>query len=148
MTLAIHADDRGNFRIHRGAEHAGWIEGRAVALFGFAGAGEARRAAGVAYDALRVWVARQRRTEVPPARTRALRTEIAGGRRMLLLDDVPVGRIVTPAESPSPRGGYGFELLLPQGFGPVSGIGAAQAIDAALARHAATRRPDLVAAGA
>ena len=135
MSLAIHADDHGAFRLHRGAEHVGWVQGRAVALLGFASANEARRAAAVAYDALRVWAARQRRTDIPPKRMRALRTGREGTRTMLLLDGIAVGRLLTPKDSPVHSSTYGFELLLPPGFGPVAGISAAQVIDTALKRR-------------
>ena len=140
MSLAIHADDHGAFRLHRGAEHVGWVEGRAVALLGFASASEARRAAAVAYDALRVWIARQRRTDIPPKRIRALRAERQGARTMLLLDGISIGRLVTPEDSAVPGSTWGFALLLPPGFGPVAGISAAQVIDTALKRRPVARR--------
>ena len=65
----------------------------------------------------------------------------------LLLDGVPVGRIIQPAKA-LPQGGYGFELLLPPGVSTVAGIGAAQVIYTALVRRAVLRDVELTAPGA
>lgn len=59
-----------------------------------------------------------------------------------------VGRIIEPNDAALGRADYGFELVLPPGLGPVDGIGAAQIIDAALARRTAAKNLEPVALAA
>lgn len=67
MSLSVVAGERGDFRLYRGAEQVGWAKASVVAFLGFDNADEARHAAAAAYDALRAWFARQRRTGAVPA---------------------------------------------------------------------------------
>jgi hypothetical protein len=138
MSLDVIADGRGGFRLDREGQQVGWVEGRTVGFQGFESAAEARHAASAAYDALRAWVARQRRTELMPGSRRALRAQRDGVATWLTLGGIPIGRIVEPHErDPLGARGYGFELDLPPPLQPVIGISAAQVIDAALVRRAA-----------
>jgi hypothetical protein len=139
MSLNVVANDHGGFGLYRGEEQVGWVEGRAVALLGFETADEAQRAAGAALDALRGWLARQRRTDFVPGPRRALRAQRDGSRTKLTLGKVPIGRIIEPNDAVLNRVDYGFELLLPPGMGSVAGISAAQIIDMALTRRSAVR---------
>ena len=126
----------------------GWVEGRAVALFGFETAEAAQRAARAAFDSLRGWLARQRRTRMVPGPTRTLRPRQSGSQVKLMLGGAPIGRLIEPNDAPLARPDYGFELLLPPGLGPVDGISAAKIIDAALSRRAAVQRLEAVALAA
>jgi hypothetical protein len=142
MSLNVIADGRGGFRLDRGGQQIGWVEGRAVGFLGFDSANEARHAAGAAYGALRGWLARQRRMDLVPGSRRAvLHTRQEGGLTWLTLGGVAIGRIVEPHER-GPIGGaaYGFELDLPPLLQPVNAISAAQVMDAALSRRAEVRR--------
>lgn len=139
MSLNVLANDHGGFGLYRGEEQVGWVEGRAVALLGFETADEARRAAGAAFDALRGWLARQRRTDFVPGPRTALRARRDGAHTRLTLGRVAIGRIIEPNDVVLNRADYGFELLLPPGMGSVAGISAAQIIDTALTRRAAVR---------
>lgn len=146
MSLNVIADGRGGFRLDREGQQVGWVEGRTVGFQGFESGAEARHAASTAYDALRAWVARQRRTELMPGSRRALRARRDGAATWLTLGGIPIGRIVGPHErDPLGARGYGFELDLPPPLQPVIGISAAQVIDAALARRAAARRLEAAA---
>jgi hypothetical protein len=145
MSLSILANDHGGFGLHRGDEQVGWVEGRAVALLGFETADEAQRAARAAFDALRGWLARQRRTSFVPGPRRTLRPRHDGAQVTLTLGRAPIGRIIEPNDPVLGRADFGFELLLPPGFGPVDGINAAKIIDAALTRRAAVRQLEPVA---
>jgi hypothetical protein len=149
MSLSVLAHDRGGFRLYRGGEQVGWIEGRAVGFLGFGSADEARQAASAAYDAVRVWLARQRRTDLVRGPRRALCARHDGPLTWLTLNGVPIGRIVEPEESDALSGmSYGFELLLPPTLAADSGISAARIVDAALARRAAVTSLESAAAGA
>jgi hypothetical protein len=139
MSLSVLARDHGGFGLFRGDEQVGWVEGRAVALLGFETAEAAERAARAAFDALRGWLARQRRTEIVPGPRRVLRPRRDGSQVKLTLGRTPIGRIIEPNDEVLGRADYGFELLLPPGLGPVDGINAAQIIDAALSRRAAVK---------
>jgi hypothetical protein len=139
MSLSILGNDHGGFALYRGDEHVGWVEGRAVALLGFETAEEAHHAARAAFDALRGWMARQRRTDFVPGPRRALRVRRDGSRTRLMLGPAPVGRLIEPNDPVLNRADYGFELLLPPGLGPVTGISAAKVIDTALTRRTAAR---------
>ena len=139
MSLSVLANDHGGFALYRGDKHVGWVEGRAVALVGYETLEDAHHAARAAFDALRGWLARQRRTVFVPGPRRALRTRRDGSSVTLTLGREPVGRIIEPNDAVLGRADYGFELLLPPGLGPVDGISAAQIIDAALARRTAAR---------
>jgi hypothetical protein len=145
MPLNVIADGRGGFRLDRGGQQIGWVEGRAVGFLGFDSANEARHAAGAAYGALRGWVARQRRMDlVPGSRRAALQTRREGGLTWLTLGGIPIGRIVEPHERDRIGDAvYGFELDLPRLLQPVSAISAAQVMDAALTRRAEARRLEL-----
>lgn len=141
MSLSVIDDGRGGFRLDRDGHQVGWIEGRAVGFREFEGAKEARQAAGVAYGALRRWLARQRRMDLVPGSRRVLHTRRDGEITWLTLGDLRIGRIVAPHErNPFGDGGYGFELDLPQLLQPINAISAAQVIHAALARHAEAKR--------
>jgi hypothetical protein len=139
MSLSILANDHGGFGLYRGDERVGWVEGRAVALFGFETAEDAQRAARAAFDSLRGWLARQRRTHVVPGPARTLRPRQRGSQVTLTLGGATIGRIIQPNDARLARSDYGFELLLPPGLGPVDGISAAKIIDAALRRRAAVQ---------
>ena len=145
MSLSILANDHGGFELYRGDERVGRVEGRAVALFGFETAEDAQRAARAAFDSLRGWLARQRRTPMVPGSTRALRPRQYGSQVKLMLGTVPIGRIIEPNDAALGRSDFGFELLLPPGLGPVDGISAAKIIDAALSRRAAVQHLEPVA---
>ena len=147
MSLSIIVDGRGGFRLDRGGQQIGWVEGRAIGFRGFESATDARHAASAAYGALRGWLARQRRTDlVPASRRTVLQTRRGGGVTWLTLGGVPIGRIVHPHErDPIGEGGYGFELDVPPVLQPVNAISAAQVIDAALARRAEARRLEATA---
>ena len=145
MSLSVLANDHGGFGLYRGDEQVGWVEGRAVALLGFETAVEAQGAARAGFDALRGWLARQRRTDFVPGPRRTLRPRRDGSQVKLTLGRAPIGRIIEPHDAVLGRADYGFELLLPPGFGPVDGISAAKIIDAALRRRAAVQHLEPVA---
>jgi hypothetical protein len=146
MSISVIADGRGGFRLDRDGQPVGWIEGRAIGFLGFENGKEAQQAAAAAYGALRSWLARQRRMDLPPGSRRALRTRRDGGITWLTLGDVPVGRIVEAQErDPMGERGYGFELDLPALLQPINAISAAQVIDAALERRAEARRLEATA---
>lgn len=126
----------------------GWVEGRAVALLGFETAEEAHHAARAAFDALRGWMARQRRTDFVPGPRRALRVRRDGSQTRLTLGRAPVGRLIEPNDPVLNRTDYGFELLLPPGLGPVIGISAAKVIDTALTRRTAAKSLEPIALAA
>ena len=120
-----------------------------MAFLGFDNADEARRATDAAYDALRVWLARQRRTGIVPGPSIALGTRADDGPyTRLTLDGIAVGRIIEPDDALPYGSSYGFELLLPPGLAPSTWFGAAKVIDAALARRASLRGLEHVAVGA
>lgn len=148
MSLSVLANDHGGFALYRGDEHVGWVEGRAVALLGFETAEEAHHAARAAFDALRGWMARQRRTDFVPGPRRALRVRRDGSQTRLTLGRAPVGRLIEPNDPVLNRTDYGFELLLPPGLGPVIGISAAKVIDTALTRRTAAKSLEPIALAA
>jgi hypothetical protein len=145
MSLSILANDHGGFALYRGDERVGWVEGRAVALLGFETAEQAHHAARAAFDALRRWMARERRTDFVPGPRRALRVRRDGSQTKLTLGREPVGRLIEPNDSVLNRADYGFELLLPPGLGPVTGISAAKVIDTALTRRTVAKSLEPVA---
>jgi hypothetical protein len=146
MSPHIVADGLGGFRLYRGGEQVGWIAGGAIAFLGFESADEAARAAGTAYNALRAWFARQRRTTFVRGDRRALRARRRGDRTVLTLGGVTVGRVIEPADRARPGAGYGFELLLPPWLERAMAVGAADVIDFALAGRAAVPRVERQAA--
>jgi hypothetical protein len=127
MSLSIFEFGDGRFRLFRDEQEVGWLEGRTVAFFGFEEAAAARRAAHVAYDAMSVWLARQRRTDAPPRRERPLESRTVDGSHVLTLGGVAIGKLCSDAET------HGFELVLPPRIG--SPLTVAQVIDDALRRH-------------
>jgi hypothetical protein len=127
MSLSIFEFGDGRFRLFRGDQEVGWLEGRTVAFLGFANAAAARRAAHVAYDAMSAWLARQRRTGASPRRGRPLESRTADGNHVLTLGGIAIGRLCSDAET------HGFELQLPPGIS--SPLTVAQVIDDALKRH-------------
>lgn len=146
MPLHIVSDGRGGYRLDRDGWEIGWVQGSAIGFRGFESSVEARQAAGAAYDALRVWLARQRRTGLIAAARGALRARTDGAVTWLTLGDISIGRIVEPQErDPFGAGGYGFELHLPPPLELVR-ISAAQVIHSALERRAAARRLQAVGA--
>ena len=109
-----------------------------VAFVGFDTTDEARHAAGVAFDALRPWLARQRRTSFVAGPRRMLETERDDRGSRLTLRGIPIGRITEPAGPDHPHG-YGFELMLPPGTARSTSVGAARVVVDALATHDAAR---------
>ena len=105
-----------------------------VAFVGFDTTDEARHAAGVAFDALRPWLARQRRTSFVAGPRRMLETERDDRGSRLTLRGIPIGRITEPAGPDHPHG-YGFELMLPPGTARSTSVGAARVVVDALATH-------------
>jgi hypothetical protein len=128
LTILEHGD--GRFHFFHGDHEVGWLEGRTIAFVNFDKAGTARLAAEVAYDALTVWLARQRITDPPARRGRPIRTRYDGGGLVLTLFGRPIGRLSEPE---SMGGAHGFELRLPPQL--VSTLVAAQVIDLALSQH-------------
>lgn len=112
---------------------------RSVAFVGFDTTDDARRAAGAAFDALRPWLARQRRTSFVAGPRRLLEAERNDGESRLTLRGVPVGRLIEPT-SPDHESGYGFELMLPPASGLSTSVGAARVVVDALAAHSEGRR--------
>jgi hypothetical protein len=102
-----------------GHDRREWADRTAVTFGGFSSAEDAHGAAASAFDALKSWIAQQRRTIPVPGPVRALRPKYDGQRWHLDLDGVSIGGIIEPGD---PRaegtGGYAFELLLPPGLGP------------------------------
>jgi hypothetical protein len=137
MRSSAFAAERGGCWPRGGVNHAARREGRALARQGFESAEDARRAARTAYDALRAWLARERRTASVPGPARPLWAERDGRRTRLTLGGVPIGRLVGPTDVSSGRQGYGFELMLPPCLTASSRTSAARVIDDALARRAA-----------
>ena len=155
MSLQVYGDADGGFRLHRQDRQVGWVEGKSVGFRGFASSEAALSAANAAHDALRAWLARERRITLTPGRRRALRLRSDGATMSITLGGVPIGRIInfgTAAGSEVPD--FGFELQLPPQVGAVAGLSAAQVIHNAIRTHAAatlpTARPQerLEAAGA
>ena len=109
-----------------------------VAFAGFDTIDEAHRAAGAAFDALRPWLARQRRTSFVAGPRRLLETERDDRGSRLTRRGIPIGRITEPARPGHPDG-YGFELTLPPGTGRSTSIGAAQVVVDALETHDVAR---------
>ncbi len=109
---------------------------RSIAFVGFENAGEARRAAGAAFDALRPWLARQHRTSFVPGPRRVLEDD---HERRLTLRGIPIGRLLEPGD-PTEQAGYGFELMLPPRAGAATTAGATRVVDGALAAQAAALR--------
>ena len=112
--------------------------GPSVAFVGFDTTDEARRAAGAAIDALRPWLARQRRTSFVAGPRRLLEAERHDRGSRLTLRGIPIGRIIEPA-GPGHPDGYGFELMLPPGTGRSTSVGAARVVVDALATHGEAR---------
>lgn len=110
-----------------------------VAFIGFENPGDARRAAGAAFDALRPWLARQRRASFVPGPRRVLEAERDDRERRLTLRGIPIGRLIEP-DDPTEKSGYGFELTLPPRAGASTSAGAARVVDGALAAQAAALR--------
>jgi hypothetical protein len=122
---------------HGAGEGRAGEKGQRVAFVGFDSTEDARRAAAAAFDALRPWLARQRRTSFVPGPRRILAERRTDRDSRLTLRGIPIGRLIEPADS-ARQGGYGFELMLPPGTGASAGVGAAHVVVDALAAHAAT----------
>ena len=138
MSLHIVEGHRGGFDFYRGGVHVGRAADGAISWWTFDSANDAYRAAVAAHDALAVWFARQRRTDLPPRNDGTLRARRDGADTQLALGDLPVGRVIPPDETDRPWSrGYGFELPLPPGLWSRGVIGAARVIDAVLQRRAA-----------
>lgn len=138
MQLDFLENDRGRFRIYRAGAPVGWVEGRTVGFEGFESPHDARGAARAGHDALRRWIARQRRTDAAPETRRPLEARRDGAATRLVLHGIPIGRLVEPGDArlggaPS----WGFELRLPESLAPWLGLSAARVIDAALGRRSA-----------
>jgi hypothetical protein len=143
MSLSVLAHEHDVFGLYRGDEQVGWIDGRAVALTGFENSKEAELAAQAAFDAVRRWLARERRLDLVTGPAKSLRPKRERSRTKLMLDGVPIGRILEPGESKLDGAGYGFEIMLPPGMNAVNGISAAKIMDTALARREEARRLEL-----
>jgi hypothetical protein len=120
----------------RGREHTVLADRVAVTFDGFSSAADAHRAAVSAFDALRTWLARQRRADPVRGGGRVLRAKRDGERWHLALNGVSIGGIIEPGD-PRAEGiqGYGFELLLPPGLGPDAADRASRIIAEAIERH-------------
>jgi hypothetical protein len=142
MSLQIYGDSDGGFRLHRQDRQVGWVEGKSVGFRGFGSGDEALSAANAAYDALRAWLARERRIAQLPGRRRALQVRREGSQTTIALAGVAIGRIITyGADARTGESEFGFELTLPPQVGTVAGISAAQVIHNAIRTYmAATRR--------
>jgi hypothetical protein len=133
MSLQVYGDVDGGFRLHRQDQQVGWVEGKSVGFRGFASSDAALSAANAAYDALRAWLARERRVAQTPGRRRALQLRRDGSQSSITLAGVPIGRIITFGTSQGSGGAeFGFELQLPPQVGSVAGISAAQVIHNAI----------------
>ncbi|MEO7082694.1 MAG: hypothetical protein ABI442_03050 [Gemmatimonadaceae bacterium] len=130
MTLNILDRGEGRFDLFHDDRRIGWIRSRTIAFVDYDDVDAARRAAEIAYDALSVWFARQRRTEKPPRRGRPVEMRRDGNDEVLTLSGVAIGRLCEPDAPGSP---YGFALYLPPRVG--SARLAAQVLDLALRRH-------------
>lgn len=149
MALRVYSNNRGGFLLFRGTEQAGWVGDGKVVFFGFEHGDEARAAADVAYEALRLWHARQRRSGFVPESKTLLGTLVDGGPyTRLTLDGITVGRIIEPDEDLPQGGSYGFELQLPAGLPSSTEVPAARIIELALERHARMRGLARAAIGA
>ncbi len=137
LTILEHGD--GRFHFFHGDHEVGWLEGRTIAFVNWEKASAARMAAEVAYDALSVWLARQRITDPPPRRGRPLRTRYDGEGLVLTLFGNPVGRLTEPENAGA---AHGFELRLPSQLGPT--LAAAQVIHQALSKHPELRGREAV----
>lgn len=145
MSLSIFEYGDGRFRLFHGDREVGWVDARTLGFVGWESERAAHRAATVAYDALSVWLARQRRLEAPPRRGRPLCARTEGGQRQLTLGSLVIGKLV--AQTDDQRAGqHGFELTLPPRIG--AALTAAHVVDAALTRHHAVTQLERVAAAA
>lgn len=129
MSLSIFEYGDGRFRLFHGDREVGWVDGRTLGFVDWVSKAAGFRAAIVAYDALSVWLARQRRLDAPPRRGRPLRVRTEGGERHLVLGSLVIGRLVSQAADAS-AGQHGFELMLPPRIG--AALTAAHVVDAAL----------------
>ncbi len=139
MSLNVFDRGGGRFELFSDQRAVGWVNNGTVAFRGFESRAAARRAATVAYDALREWVVRQRRGETTARNGRALGIRREGTVEWLTLADVAVGRLVSfgGADDTQGEGEFGFELIL---FPRISTpLHAAMAVDHALAKHGAVR---------
>jgi hypothetical protein len=134
MALSIFDRGDGRFDLMRGDSEIGWVLDRTIGFTGFGDRTSARRAAGVAYDALTGWLARQRRFDTPARNGHALRVERDDGIEHLMLGDVPVGELFYHG-SAAAEGAYAFELILPPRIG--APLSAAQVMYNALERNRA-----------
>ena len=143
MSSTNFATERADTFLRSGAEGVAPARAREstpnIAFVGFENAGEAQRAAGAAFDALRPWLARQRRTSFVPGPRRVLEAEHDDRERRLTLRGIPIGRLTAP-DDPTEKSGYGFELTLPPRAGASTSAGAARVVDGALAAQAAALR--------
>lgn len=112
--------------------------GSSVAFIGFESTDEARAAAAAAFDALRPWLAQQRRISFVPGPRRMLEERRTGRESRLTLRGMPIGRLIEPDDG-GREAGYGFELMLPPGTGISAGIGAVRVAADALAARTAAR---------
>jgi hypothetical protein len=120
-----------------------------VALLGFDGEDDARRAARAAFRALCRWRARQARAAGITECRRALAARRDGDVVRLVLGGVPVGRLIAPGDPAAHDAtSWGFELLLPPSLDPALALGAARVLAAALDRRAAALRLESATAAA
>ena len=135
MPLSIFEYGDGRFRLFHDSREVGWVEERVIGFSGYQSDAAAVRAATVAYDALNVWLARQRRTDVVRRHGRRLDVHPRDGVRHLTIGGITIGRLLTvPGPADSARGASsGFELTLPPRIG--APLAAAQVVDQALQRH-------------
>jgi len=143
MSSTNFATERADTFLRSGAEDVAPARPREstpnIAFVGFENAGEAQRAAGAAFDALRPWLARQRRSSFVAGPRRVLEAERDDRERRLTLRGIPIGRLIAP-DDPMKKSGHGFELALPPRAGASTSAGAARVIDGALAARAAALR--------
>ena len=126
MSLCIIDRGEGRYDLCRGDREIGWIEDRRIGFHGFESRAAARHAATIAYDALSVWLAKQRHAAPPPRNGRSLIVRRDGDEQQLIVGDVVVGRLLSTSPDVGANGdrGCAFELLLPPRLG--STLSAAQ----------------------
>jgi hypothetical protein len=134
MSLSIFEFGDGRFRLFRGEEEVGWVDGRDIGFRGFTSSAAAADAATTAYNALSGWLARQSLEQAPPRRVRRLGRRVTDGEQHLTVGGIAVGRLLSgPADRIALGGSHGFELRLPPRIG--AALSAAQVVDQALGRH-------------
>ena len=149
MAPTVFPERQAGFRAGPGGARLVSTARRTVAFAGFGSADDAWRAAGAAYDALRAWIARERRTLPIPGDRRSLRARRDdGGGLRITLGRVTVGRIAR-REGDDGAPTYELSLLLPPGLTARGRRSAARVVDEAIARWTALRELEqAIAAGA